>query len=941
MGVSSGSIRAGAAYVEINLKSNISKQARAVQIELQTMSKSIATLGGALSNVGSKALVGLSATLSSLIFPVSLAAGAESTRVAFETLLKSGTKTKKLLAELRSFAASTPFEFPELADAAKKLIAFGSSSETVTDELRRIGDISSGIGAPIGEIAELYGKARIQGRLFGEDINQLTGRGIPVIQEFAKQFGVAESEVRKLTESGQINFKNLEQAFISLTSKSGQFGGGMAKQAQTLSGLWSTLKDDISAALLPIGEALLPMLKQFVGRASEVAQKVAQWVRENSELIPSYAELVVKITAGAAAVTAFGKGLQFASGLLGSAADLVKLLSRAYETLGNAFSAVGAITTANSAATALNTKAIKSNTVELGKNGTVEFALGAALNTSTGAILAKTSALAAATAATAGYAAASAAAAAANAFEASSLGATTAGYLTQAAAIGANTKALALNSAARTASATKSIVIDAVSFTTNSAAPVAGLLGNTAQATQKSAGIISRIISALGGTVIRAFGSMGTAISSALGPIGLVAAAIAAVGAAYLYVVNRSGLLTDAFKAISKAAQEIGETINKTFGGIIKALSLGEYQRAIKILTTGVKLALLQGLSSAVSAGTYVLHNFVSIFKQFGDGIVQTIYDVFSSIPKIIQAAITGSQSVGEILYDIFSKNTDGLLKRSVDELKADLNRQIAALEKEQKAAPDKKQEQAQQVVPVQAKQQQQVKPELSEGSKAIRERIKALRDEMEVLRYGEEIAQRRKLKQQGASDQEIRVLMIEERRKKQLEQQHEVDVKLTEDAQALKDSLKTPLDEFKQQIQNIDKLYAAGKISEPVARQAKEKAKEQLTADVLPKSPMQEFKKRVEEIRQMVAQRIISPDQGEQAVASERAKITQSVTGVTSAVTGNSAHAANLFRSVLPSNKPELMLSKKQLAVQERQEKILERIEKKEQVRVSRIMLN
>jgi hypothetical protein len=52
----------------------------------------------------------------------------------------------------------------------------------VPETLRRIGDVSAGVQAPVGEIVELYGKARVQGRLFAEDINQLTGRGILIIQ---------------------------------------------------------------------------------------------------------------------------------------------------------------------------------------------------------------------------------------------------------------------------------------------------------------------------------------------------------------------------------------------------------------------------------------------------------------------------------------------------------------------------------------------------------------------------------------------------------------------------------------------------------------------------------------------------------------------------------------------------------------------------------------
>jgi len=119
-------------------------------------------------------LVAASARSMSAIGP----AGFEQTKAAFTTMIGDAAKAEATLARLRELGAQTPFEFPELADAGRKLIAFGESADTVPDTLRRIGDISAGVQAPIDEIAELYGKARVQGRLFAEDINQLTGRGI-------------------------------------------------------------------------------------------------------------------------------------------------------------------------------------------------------------------------------------------------------------------------------------------------------------------------------------------------------------------------------------------------------------------------------------------------------------------------------------------------------------------------------------------------------------------------------------------------------------------------------------------------------------------------------------------------------------------------------------------------------------------------------------------
>ena len=129
------------------------------------------------------ALAGGAAAVGTGVKAVNAAADFEQTQVAFATLIGDAAKAEETLASLRELGARTPFEFPELADAGRKLIAFGESADSVPETLRRIGDVSAGVQAPVSEIAELYGKARVQGRLFAEDINQLTGRGTPIIGE--------------------------------------------------------------------------------------------------------------------------------------------------------------------------------------------------------------------------------------------------------------------------------------------------------------------------------------------------------------------------------------------------------------------------------------------------------------------------------------------------------------------------------------------------------------------------------------------------------------------------------------------------------------------------------------------------------------------------------------------------------------------------------------
>ena len=256
------------------------------------LQKGFAVAGTALKAAIGGALAGGAAAAGIAVKGVMAAADFEQTQAAFSTLIGDAAKAEETLAQLRKLGAETPFEFPELADAGRKLIAFGEGADTVAATLRRIGDISAGVQAPINEIAELYGKARVQGHLFGEDINQLTNRGIPIIQELAKQFGVSDSQVKQLVADGKVGFPQVEQAFISLTSEGGKFAGMMDAQSKTTSGLFSTLKDGFNEVLLalgtPINDALRPLVAEAIGMVSKLAplaQKAGEAVRDTLNVV--------------------------------------------------------------------------------------------------------------------------------------------------------------------------------------------------------------------------------------------------------------------------------------------------------------------------------------------------------------------------------------------------------------------------------------------------------------------------------------------------------------------------------------------------------------------------------------------------------------------------------------------------------------------------------
>lgn len=175
--------------------------------------------------------------------------------VAFKTMLGSEEEATRLMSQMIDTAAKTPFGLQEVSTGAKQLLAFGLEADKVNETLIRLGDISAGLGTNLGDLVYLYGTTMAQGRLYTQDLNQFTGRGIPMIGELAKQFGVAESEVKGLVEAGKVGFPEVQKVIESLTNQGGKFGGLMEEQLKTISGQISNIEDAFDTMLNDIGKS--------------------------------------------------------------------------------------------------------------------------------------------------------------------------------------------------------------------------------------------------------------------------------------------------------------------------------------------------------------------------------------------------------------------------------------------------------------------------------------------------------------------------------------------------------------------------------------------------------------------------------------------------------------------------------------------------------------
>lgn len=294
------------------VQDGVSQTARVVEQQGQ----SIENVFNRIKSVASVAFAGF--TVKEIISTLGTVRGEfQQFEIAFETMLGSGQKAKGMISDLANLAATTPFDMKGVVNGAKQLLAYGFAANEITETMRRLGDVSAGLGLNLQDLTWLYGTTMVQGRLFTRDLMQFTGRGIPLTEELAKQFGVTKDKVSELVTAGKVGFPEVKKAIESLTNEGGKFGGLMEKQSHSITGQVSNIKDTIEMAINDLGT----QTEGLMNDALDITSKVIDHWKEIGEVILAAASAIGLYKAMAVSVAAFDT----ATANVGYAAELLAL----------------------------------------------------------------------------------------------------------------------------------------------------------------------------------------------------------------------------------------------------------------------------------------------------------------------------------------------------------------------------------------------------------------------------------------------------------------------------------------------------------------------------------------------------------------------------------------------------------------------------------------
>ena len=244
--------------------------------------------------------------------------------VALRAILQNKDEADMLFQRVTELATKSPFTIRQLTKYTKQLAAYQVESNKLYDTTKRLADISAGLGVDMQRIILAFGQVKAANYLRATEVRQFTEAGINMLGELAKYYSEIEqrqisvADVQEMVTKRMVEFGDVEEVFNRLTSAGGIFYNMQEKQAETLTGMMSNLKDSIDIMLNQIGLSQQDNIKAAI-----------QWVRNlltNWQEVMFYLKQIVVAFGAYKAVTlaarlgtlTFGNSVAWASkGLLG------------------------------------------------------------------------------------------------------------------------------------------------------------------------------------------------------------------------------------------------------------------------------------------------------------------------------------------------------------------------------------------------------------------------------------------------------------------------------------------------------------------------------------------------------------------------------------------------------------------------------------------------
>lgn len=241
----------------------------------------------------------------------------ENQKIAMASILQDEGKATTIFNQIKKLAVASPFGFMDLNQYAKQLSAYSIPYNELYDTMKRLADISAGVGVDMGRIILAFGQIKAAKFLKGTELRQLTEANIPMVDKLAERFSklegriVSAGEVLDMISKKKVTFEDVKDVLWELTDDGGMFHNMQEVLSESVKSKWKNLADAIDIMLGDIAESMGSTLK---------------WTAESlTTLAQNWKEVVPFITAATAAFGTYRVAVYAGSRAMGVAnATLIK-----------------------------------------------------------------------------------------------------------------------------------------------------------------------------------------------------------------------------------------------------------------------------------------------------------------------------------------------------------------------------------------------------------------------------------------------------------------------------------------------------------------------------------------------------------------------------------------------------------------------------------------
>lgn len=202
-----------------------------------------------------------------------------------------------IMADVNYGVESTAYGLDAAASVAAQLVASGmQAGDGMKAALRGISGVAAMTNSTYEDIGRIYTTVAGNGRLMGDQLLQLSARGMNAAAVLAKSLGITEAEVREMTSKGKISFEMFSQAMDDA------FGEHAKDANKTLNGVISNVKAalakigaDFYGPLIAENSPLVLFLNSVRERINEIRKTLTPITKEVTDRINNFITALNKL----------------------------------------------------------------------------------------------------------------------------------------------------------------------------------------------------------------------------------------------------------------------------------------------------------------------------------------------------------------------------------------------------------------------------------------------------------------------------------------------------------------------------------------------------------------------------------------------------------------------------------------------------------------------